>query len=164
MMNESGRLPDELRELLDGSDLESRTGLVFELVSVAPSGWPHVALLSVGEVVALNESQIGFALWPTSTTTDNLRRSARGLLQAYHAGAAYRVRLAFKPVGEEQASGGKLALLVAHVEGVVRDAVSYATLTTGPTIVLPDAQRVVARWRNQVQLIRAAVPQEGTAG
>lgn len=164
MMNESGRLPDELRELLNGNDLERRTGLVFELASVAPSGWPHLALLSVGEAVALSESQIGFALWPTSTTTDNLRRSGRAVLQLYHGGAAYRIRLAIRPLGEDHGAGGKLALFAGNVESVVRDAVSYATLTSGPQIELPDPDRVVARWRTQIELVRTSVgPASGQA-
>lgn len=163
MTKEAAGLPAEIGRLLDGNDLAARASLVFELMTVAPSGWPHVALLSVGEVVAIGEHSIGLALWPTSTTTDNLRRTGRALLQIYHDGAAYRMRLAARPLADEP-GGGKLALFSATVESTVRDEVSYARLTSGPTIELPSAERAVARWQAQVDAVRRAAAVAGEPG
>jgi hypothetical protein len=155
MASEAAMLPNELRAVLDGADIARRSGLVFELLTVAPTGWPHVSLLSVGEVVVVADDRIGLALWPNSTTTDNLRGSGRGVLQVYLDGAAYRVRLAVAPIADE--ADGKLALFLAQVDGVVLDAVSYARITSGPTIELVDIERVVTRWQAQVETIRRAV-------
>ena len=154
-MTDTAGLPEEIRKMLDGDDLAAQASLVFELLTVAPSGWPHVALLSVGEVVALDEHSVGLALWPTSTTTDNLQRSGRALLQIYLDGAAYRLRLAARPLADDL-GGGKLALFSARVESTVRDEVSYARITSGPTIELANAERAVARWQSQVEAIRRA--------
>ena len=153
---QSPTLPAELAELLDGTHVGERTDQVFELLTVSDAGWPHIALLSVGEVVTLDEDTLGLALWPTSTTSDNLRRSGRGVLQLYHDGAAYRVRLAVRALGDEEAPGGRLALFAAKVERVVRDAVNYARLSSGPTIELADSERVLARWRTQLETLRRA--------
>ncbi len=155
-MKDPPGLPDEIRQVLDGEDLAARASLVFELVTVAPSGWPHVALLSVGEVVALDEHSVGLALWPASTTTDNLQRSGRAVLQIYLHGAAYRLRLAARPLADDL-GGSKLALFSATVESTVRDEVSYARLSSGPTIELANTERAVARWQSQVDAIRRAV-------
>jgi hypothetical protein len=151
-------LPPELRTVLDGTSLPDRKALVFELLTVAPSGWPHVALLSVGEVVALSAEMIGLALWPNSTTSENLRQSGRGVLQVYHDGAAYRVRLVVSPLADDAVA--KLAMFRANVEEVVRDAVSYARITSGPTIELVDDERAVARWQGQVDAVRRAAASE----
>ena len=151
---EGDALPPEIQQLLNGEDLTPKAALVFELVTVGASGWPHVALLSVGEVVALDQGTIGLALWPGSTTTENLRNSGLGVLQVYHAGAAFRIRLEARPIAE--AATDRLALFATTVRGVVRDAVSYARLTSGPTIELADTPKAVGRWQAQVAAIREA--------
>jgi hypothetical protein len=148
-------LPDELLETLDGSRLEQRTELVFELFTVSAEGWPHVALLSVGEVLALEDSLVMLALWSNSTTTANLRAGSKAVLQLFH-GAAYRVRLECAAVDNELAAEARLALFRGRVVSVVRDAVGYATLTSGPRISLADPAKVIERWKTTVELMRTA--------
>lgn len=156
-MTDQRQLPADLHALLDGEHLDQKVGHVFELLTVAPDGWPHVALLSVGEVLWLAPSRLGLALWPSSTTSSNLRRDGRAVLQLYHGGAAYRARLACSPAGTGQVPDeGKLALFSAAIEEVTRDAVGYARLTSGPQIELTDIDRVVGRWQVQLQRLREA--------
>jgi len=149
-------LPDALAELLDGARLEERAEHVFELLTVSEAGWPHIALLSVGEVLVTSPRRLMLGLWPTSTTTANLRQSGRAVLQLYHAGAAYRARLECRPRAEQAAQAARLAIFDCRITQLSRDAVGYARLTSGPRIELPDADRVVARWRAQVHTLRRA--------
>src|SRR5713101_2082608 len=74
------QLPDALRQLLDGSNLASREGLTFLLLTTDEAGWPHMAMLSVGELVATDEHTLRAGLWLQSSTTKNLSRDARGML------------------------------------------------------------------------------------
>lgn len=155
-MSNLGRLPDEPMALLDGTDLESRHNLVFELLTVSDEGWPHVALLSVGEILAPTPDRLMLALWSGSTTTGNLNSSGRAVLQTYHGGAAYRIRLACRAVAHAPAEASRLAVFDCHVDEVRRDAVAYATLISGPLIELLDPEAVVERWAQTVAMLREA--------
>jgi hypothetical protein len=145
------RLPADVVALLDGNELGARVGLTIELLTVAEDGWPGVALLSVGEVLAMSESEIRLALWPVSRTTANLTRTGQGVLAFVHAGAAYSVRLETER-GDDLP--GPLAAFAGQVAGVRRDEVDYARLTSGITFDLPDAQAVVARWRRTIEALK----------
>jgi hypothetical protein len=151
-LSEGARLPGDVVALLDGNDLDARVGLTIELVTTGIDGWPGIALLSAGEVLALGDSAIRLALWPDSRTTANLSRSGRGLLAFVHDGSAYTVR-----VETERASDlpGPLAAFDGRVAAVRRDEVGYARLASGITFDLPDAPAVVARWRGTIEALRA---------
>ena len=153
-------LPAEIVAGLDGSDLAASVGLTFELLTVGADGWPGVALLSAGEVLALDGSTVRLALWPASRTTANLTRSGRGVLAFVHAGGAYSVRLETCR-GADLAPPASLAVFEGRVAAVRRDEVAYAHLRSGITFDLPDRAAVVARWRATVEELRR---QPGCAG
>lgn len=147
----SDRLPPSLAAVLDGSHLETRAGETFLLVSVDEDGWPHVAMLSVGEVLATGPRELRLALWPGSQTTANLRRSRRALLMAVVPPATYHLRLTCRPAGEVTAQGRRLAAFVAEVEEVLEDVVAYAEVLTGISFRLVDPGRTVAAWTEAVE-------------
>ena len=157
---EAPLLPAEIVAGLDGSDLAASVGLTFELVTVGADGWPGVALLSAGEVLALDGSTVRLALWPASRTTENLTRSHRGVLAFVHAGGAYSVRLETCRAADLAPPAG-LAVFEGRVAAVRRDEVAYAQLRCGITFDLPDRAAVVARWRTTVEELRR---QPGCAG
>jgi hypothetical protein len=152
-LNEDARLPDGLVRLLGGDELEARVGLTIELLTVDPDGWPGVALLSAGEVLALDRSTVRLALWPDSRTTANLARTGQGLLTLVDDGAAFGIRLETGPLADLP---GPLAAFHGHVATVRRDEVGYARLTSGITFELPDPPQVVARWRATIAALRSA--------
>ena len=152
--SETPALPAEIARLLDGTRLEQRTGHVFELLTVSDAGWPHVALLSVGELLAVGANRLMMALWPTTNTTANVRRSGRAVLQLYHDGAAYRTRLDCRGLDDALVEGTQLAVFDCRVEQVQRDAVHYANLTSGPRIELADRRKVVDRWAATIAVLR----------
>src|SRR5437879_3989755 len=91
-------LPETLHRLLDGSDLDGKVGETMELLTVGPEGWPHVALLSAGEVLAATPEEIRLALWPSSQTTANLRRTGQATLTFIQQEGAYYAQLEAAPL------------------------------------------------------------------
>jgi len=145
-------LPADLVAALDGLDLDTKVGVTIQLLTVDEDGWPRVALLSVGEVVALSASTLRFALWPGSHATANLTRSRAGTLVLVHEGAAHSVRVQAAR-GADLADPSPRAVFDARVQEHRSDAVAYATLTSGIVFELPDPTPVLQRWRETVDLL-----------
>lgn len=156
------RLPAQLMPLLDGHDLAARAGETFLLLTQADTGWTHVAMLSVGEVVATSESEIRLALWPRSDTTANLSRTATATLMIVHDGATYYLRLRADRHPDLSVEGGSRSFFVARIEGVLEDTVGYATMTSGPKFRLNDPEQVLESWRQTVEAMkRDGLPERG---
>jgi hypothetical protein len=151
------QLPEILRQLLDGSDVAGREGLTFLLVTSDESGWPHMAMLSVGELVAADAHSLRAALWLHSSTTMNLSREGRGMLAIVASGNGYYVRLAAQRGPDlDLGADGRLAYFALRVEDVLEDAADYATLISGVTFRLKRPDQVVPRWQHTVDALRAA--------
>jgi hypothetical protein len=152
------QLPDKLRQLLDGSDLASREGLTFLLLTTDEGGWPHQAMLSVGELVAMDEHTLRAALWLHSSTSKNLTRAGRATLTLVSEGNGYYVRLAAQrgPDLDLGVVEGRLAYFAMQVEDVQEDSADYATLTSGVTFSLKHPEQVLPRWQHTVDALRAA--------
>src|SRR4051794_458114 len=86
------QLPERLQHLLDGTDLAQREGLTFLLLTTDEAGWPQVAMLSVGEIVAMTASTLRAALWLHSSTSRNLARAGRATLVVVDSGSGYYLR------------------------------------------------------------------------
>src|SRR5258708_7689403 len=110
-------MPEAVLRALDGHDLPGHVGLTFPLLTVDASGWPHVALLSAGEVLAVGESELRLALWPGSETTANLTRDGRGTLMVIAGAAAFYLELEARPAPPAD----RLALVTARVPPVPAD-------------------------------------------
>ena len=85
-------LPGALLSLLDGHDLPARLGKAILISTVDAQGWAHPALLSYGEVVAVDARRLRLALYGSSGTSGNLRRSGRLTLCLIEEGIAYYVK------------------------------------------------------------------------
>ena len=148
-------VPPALRELLDSDDLAAAEGFTMLLVSVTPDGWPHMAMVSVGEVVVVSDDSLRLALWPGSTATQNLTPDGRATLAAVVDGTSYSVRLAVSRAGEvETPLAGRLARFEARVEGASADEAPYAVLESGVRFRLKDSPSVLARWAELRQALR----------
>src|SRR5258708_5563009 len=143
-------MPEAVLRALDGHDLPGHVGLTFPLLTVDASGWPHVALLSAGEVLAVGESELRLALWPGSETTANLTRDGRGTLMVIAGATAFYLELEARPASP----GDRLALFTARVRRVLADEVAYARITTGISFDLPDPASVLGRWRDTIGALR----------
>lgn len=77
------RIGKELFTLLDGKGLEDKQHEAMMLLTVTEDQWPHIAMISVGEVVALDEGNLRLALWPGTTTTGNMIRTGKATLAVF---------------------------------------------------------------------------------
>ncbi|TMC07094.1 MAG: hypothetical protein E6J41_16850 [Chloroflexi bacterium] len=155
-------LPAALQRLLDGTDLEGSAGLTVQLLTVDESGWPRVALLSAGEVLATGPRAIALALWPDGTSAANLGRSGRATLALVHAGAGWYVRCAALREADLGLDDGRaLAAFALRVQEVLEDAVPYAELTGGIAFRLADPGRTLAAWRAASDALRRRRDQTG---
>lgn len=150
------RLPAPVLALLDGSDLGTRAGVTFLLITNDARDWPHVAMLSVGELLAVDASTLRAALWLTSTTSENLSRTGRGLLSFILDARAYYVRVtAHRESAINLGLDGQLAQFRLTVNDVLEDVAEYAELTSGVTFRLRSPSDVVPRWERTIAALRA---------
>lgn len=149
-------LPATLRELLSGDALDRKAGETLLLLTACEVGWPRVALLSVGEVVAVGHRELRLALYTASTTTANLTRTGRGTLAAFLPGAAHYVELATRRLDDLRTPHAALAHFAAEVRSARIDAVGYAELIGGVRFRLRDEARTIQRWRETIAALREA--------
>ena len=149
------RLPEKLQSLFAGTDLASGIGETFLLLTTGEDGWPHMAMLSVGELLLGDARTLRAALWLHSTATRNLSREGRGLLVVVQDGAGYYVRCqATRGPDLDLGEDGRLAYFELGIEDVLEDAVNYAVLTSGMTFRLNNPEQVLARWQRTVDAMR----------
>jgi hypothetical protein len=66
-------LPPEALAMLSGDDPRGQLGKIIPLVTVDGEGFPHVALLSPGEVLAVESQALRLALYEKGTTLRNIK-------------------------------------------------------------------------------------------
>ena len=71
------QLTAALLQRLSGSEIESHEGKIIPIFTTDEGGWAHPALLSYYEIVARDLSTLDMALWKTSSTANNLRRTGK---------------------------------------------------------------------------------------
>jgi hypothetical protein len=120
----------------------------FELITVGRDGWPHVAWLGPGEVVPVTDDRVALALWPGSSTRQNLE-NGRAVLQVVINGEVHRLRLEVVEVGPVPVGERHLAGFLGRVEETKTDKVAYAEVLSGLTYRLFDASIVLERWAEQ---------------
>ena len=148
-------LPADLAAALDGRELAARVGDTYLLATTSESGWPHVAMLSAGEVLADGETELRLGLWPGTHTTQNLVRTGRGLLVAVRPPSTYSVRLRCRALGEVAVEDRRLAAFEAAIEEVLEDVVGYARVTEAIRFELVDPPRVLGHWEAAVAALRS---------
>ncbi len=134
------------------------TWLTILVLSTTHDSWPHLAMVSLGEIVAVSPRALRLALWPSSTAATNVWREQRTTLVLIHEGAAYCLRCAARRGADLVLpdDGGQLACFGLRVDDVIEDAAPYAVLTSGVTFRLNDPNQTAQRWRTTRAALRAA--------
>jgi hypothetical protein len=70
-------MPEEILDFLNGDDLDRKLSEAVRISTVSEDGWPHAAMLSAGEMLALDASEIAMLLYEGSNTSRNLARDGR---------------------------------------------------------------------------------------
>jgi pyridoxamine 5'-phosphate oxidase-like protein len=147
-------VPAGVMSFLNGEDLLSKTQAV-HLSTVDAEGWPHTALLSAGDVLALSRGCLRFAILAGSGTAANLVRDGRLTLSMPLDGGMCELRMRVRKWGEGT-QDVPLALFEAEVERVRVHVAPYADVTSGIRFALHEPSAVLARWQRQVAALRAA--------
>ena len=149
----SVELPDNWLSQFDGNNLDAKLHIAAVLGTVDDAGWPHLAYLSAGEVLAHASERLSFALWPTSRSTANLRRVGHAVLHAVADGAVWETRL----VAQARADSADLVVFDAEVIDVRRHAAPYAEVTGLIGFRLTDPVSTLDRWRRQIERMRHGI-------
>lgn len=139
-----------LYELLNGLNLEDKQHEAMMLLTVTEDQWPHTAMVSVGEVVALDTKRLRLALWPGTITAGNIIRSGQATLVAFHDGVAHYVRLRVSRLSELPHAQHPRERFAAEVVAVREDTAKYADINSGVTITLKNPADVLSRWRETI--------------
>lgn len=151
---EGTELNADLLALLDGTDLDSKVGETFLLLTVSDSGWPHLAMLSAGEMLATRPGEVRMALWKGTTTGNNLRRTSKGTLALVHGGAGHYIEVEVAGTADLRVGTKSLDYFACRVTKALSDVVGYATLTSGIRFELPRRKDIVSHWERTVAAMR----------
>jgi hypothetical protein len=156
-------LPDDLHELLGGRKLADRMGHAILITTTDIRGWPHLALVSYGEVVAADCRRLRLALYRASGTSGNLRRNGRLTLGLLGPGMAYYVKALARAQQDPMDGFAYLTRFEAMVEMVLVDEAREeyepgARLTGGITFDPGRQEEVILRdWQSVVDALRKEV-------
>ena len=145
-------LPAAWTAQFDGAHLDRKLEVSATLATVNEDGWPHLAYLSAGEVLAYDSRRITFLLWSRSRSAASLMRVGRGVLHAVADGAVWEARLISRP----RADADEVAVFDAEIIEVRRHAAPYAQTTQLIGFRLHDTAATLERWRRQIERMRVA--------
>ncbi|MGA9173588.1 MAG: pyridoxamine 5'-phosphate oxidase family protein [Thermoactinomyces sp.] len=144
-------ISEELYQLLNGQSLETKQHEAMMLLTVTEDLWPHIAMISVGEILAIDQTNLRLALWPGTTTTSNILRTGRATLVVFFAGKAHYVRLSLQRLAELPDARHKRERFSATVVSAREDVAKYADITSGVKIDLKDPDAVIKRWNETLE-------------
>jgi hypothetical protein len=152
------------RALADGGN----EGFTLALLTVTEQEWPHQALISVGEIVVLDDHRIRLATWVASTTTRNMTRTGHCALTAVVDGTSYALQVDVAPRGELALPESTLTVFDGRIVESRSDTAPYAVLESGIRFRLTDPATSLVRWAATRQALRdfgpaasPAAPQRG---
>jgi hypothetical protein len=147
-------IPAEVLRYLDGTNLLTKTQAL-RLSTINAEGWPHAALLSAGEILALPSGKLRFAMFSQSGTVANLARDSRLTLSLSLDGGMQELWLRAHKLAHS-APDMPLTFFEAEVEKSRFHVAPYAAVTSGVTFALNDPDAVLPRWQRQIAALRAA--------
>lgn len=152
-MTAISELPAAWISQFDGANLDAKLRAAAILATSDEEGWPHLAYLSAGEILAHDTRRITLLLWSKSGSAANLMRVGRGVLHAVADSAIWEARLLSRPRAEVD----EMALFDAQVIGVRRHAALYADVMHLVGFRLHDPPATLDRWRRQIDRMRVAL-------
>ncbi|WP_211747622.1 pyridoxamine 5'-phosphate oxidase family protein [Paenibacillus sp. Marseille-Q4541] len=147
-------IPEALMTLLSGEQLEDKQQEAFILQTVNEDGYPHSAMISVGELVACDAFTFRIALWPGTMTTMNLIRSQKAQLVIIDQGLVYYIKIQtvhLPPVNSDIHTRERFS---AHIHALKIDQAKYARIESGIQVKLLNPDSVIKRWQEQVDALK----------
>lgn len=147
-------ISDRLFELLDGNRLNEKQHEAFVLQTVSEDGWPHAAMISAGEIIALSRTDIRIALWKNTATSAAIRRTGKAQFTAWWKGAAYYVKLQCELLPSLKEAEYDRDRFACRIVSVKEDVAKYADLTSGVRIQLHSPEEVLNRWEKTLKELK----------
>lgn len=156
-------LPAGWLAFFDGERLTDKSAHAAVLTTVDSQNWAHTCFISAGEVLAFHDGRVYLAIWRGSRTAANLQTQGRASLLMALEGVVWEARMQVRCC-----DGGERvhALLVfeGRIVGVRRHAAPYAHVRHLVGFALLDQETTIARWLEQIGLLRRVAAVESAAG
>jgi hypothetical protein len=151
-------VPEQVARLFDGTDLASKLGLGFLMVTVDKGGRPRPCMLSAGEVLVTGPETVRLGVWSGTSTARNLENGSDVLFCFVVPGTVCYLRGRARPLRCEPEA--RLDCFELAVESVETDSHAGLPVTSGITFTVtdPDPETVLATWTAQLNAIRDAEP------
>ncbi|GAA0134366.1 pyridoxamine 5'-phosphate oxidase family protein [Paenibacillus sp. YSY-4.3] len=153
--NDSAVLSPHLYSLLSGKNLSDKQHEAFMLLTVTEQNWPHTAMISAGEIVAVNPSTLRLGLWENTVTTRNIIRNGQALLVVISDQAACYIRLSLTRLPDLADAKHPRTRFEAKVADCREDKAKYADIISGVQIQLKEPQAVMTRWEETLEELKA---------
>jgi hypothetical protein len=147
-------IPAGVMNYLNGEDLLSKTQAL-RLTTVDADGWPKAALLSPGDILALPNGRLRFAIFAGSGTAANLERDGRLTLSMALDRGMCSLRMRVRKCSQAMPELS-LAFFEAQVERVRVHVAPYADVSSGISFKLHEPSAVLSRWQREIAALRAA--------
>jgi hypothetical protein len=144
-------MPVEVFDLLNGKELVDKQQEAMMLLTVSEEGWPHTAMISVGEIVAISRYELRIGLWPDTSTTANVIRTHKATLVLFWKGKAHYIRLSLERLKELPNIQYKRVRFHAQIVEAREDMAKYAEIASGIKIDLKKPKEVVERWSETIE-------------
>jgi hypothetical protein len=144
-------MPEEIFDLLNGKELVDKQHEAMMLLTISEEGWPHTAMISVGEIVAVSRKELRIGLWPDTSTTANVIRTHKATLVLFWKGKAHYIRLSLERLKELPNIQYKRVRFHAQIVEAREDMAKYAEIRSGIKIDLKNPKEVVERWSETIE-------------
>jgi hypothetical protein len=145
------QLSTNICHLLNGRDLKTKQHEAMMLLTMSEELWPHVAMISVGEAIAISPTELRLSLWPNTTTTNNIIRTGKASIVVVYNGIVHYVKLSLQKLSELEDARHIRARFSARVVSYREDVAKYAEITSGVQIELKDKASVLKRWNETIE-------------
>lgn len=143
-------LPLDVQHLLNGKNLEEKTEIAVYFVTVNHEGFPYKALLSVGELLKMDERTIRIALWERSSSVLYAQKTKKATLLLVLPPKAFDIQLELRYVRIE---GGQ-AIFEGKVRQVKEDQAPYATIVSPVQFQLKNEKHTLDHWLTKQALLK----------
>ncbi|WP_342572534.1 pyridoxamine 5'-phosphate oxidase family protein [Paenibacillus sp. FSL R5-0749] len=144
-------LDSELMKWLSGTNLEHKQHEAMQLLTVSEDQWPHQAMISMGEVIAISPRQLRLALWQGTQTSMNMSKTGKATLIAVQGQRLLHIRMEVELLPEIKGAVHPRDRFEAQVLQVRMDHAPYAEITSGITFQLKDELGAITRWQETIE-------------
>lgn len=140
------KLTDDLQDLLNGKQLAQKQHIAMILQSITSEGYPHSAMVSVGEVIALDSEHLRIALWPQTQTSISLAEKRKSnLIIIYNNMVSYlELDITLLPSLDNEVY--ERTRFETTIKSIRQDVAKYADITSGITVEMHEPEQVLNRW------------------